>query len=131
MHVKLLLEKARRQLSIRPFVKFGSCYYPSGGKNFYSRYVDWDENGRSKRNLKPLSILELYKWESRADGWLDADGRPADLEAQTISDEDLINTSAWDSLNPTREEAHGDLGNEGITVDRWYHRAAMVLQPPR
>lgn len=107
-----------------------SDYYPSTREKFYSREVDWDESGRSKRNLKPLSILELYEWESVADGWTDADGQRMELEKQSLKDEELVYTSTWDSVNPSREEAHGYLGNEGIEVDRWYHRAAMVVLPP-
>lgn len=54
--------------------------------------MKWDEDGRSKRNLKPLSILELYECESVADGWLDADGKSVGRKAQPISDEEPIYT---------------------------------------
>ncbi len=56
---------------------------------------------------------------------------PAPLSVAKVKPEELICTSAWDSVPPSREEVHGYLGNEGLTIDRWYHRAAMVVLRPK
>ena len=76
-------------------------------------------------------MSELYEWSMTLDGWVDANGNPAPLSVAKVKPEELICTSAWDSVPPSREEVHGYLGNEGLTIDRWYHRAAMVVLRPK
>jgi hypothetical protein len=106
-------------------------YYLATGSSFYSRNTEWDEAGRSKRNIQPMRMNELYEWSMTLDGWVDAHGTPAPLRQAKVKPEELICTVAWDSVIPSREEVHGYLGNEGLTIDRWYHRAAMVVLPPK
>ncbi len=105
-------------------------YYEEIGETFYSRDTEWDEHGRSdKRNVKPMPMNELYEHSTTVDGWIDASGRRASLGATNVQPHEIISTAAWDSLTPSREEVNGYLGNEGLTIDRWYHRAAMVVWP--
>lgn len=61
--------------------------------------------------------------------WLDASGAPASYEGLYVSDGELCTTTANDELEPFESEYQGFMGNYGDTLDRWYHRAAVVLWP--
>ena len=105
-------------------------YYEPIGAKFYSRDTEWDEEGRSgNKNVKPMPMNELYEFSTTVDGWIDASGTRASLGVAKVEPHEIISTSDWDSLTPSREEVSGYLGNEGLTIDRWYHRAAMVVWP--
>ncbi len=105
-------------------------YYEDFKETFYSRDTEWDEHGRSdKRNVKPMPMNELYEHSTTVDGWIDANGKKTSLGVANVQPHEIISTAAWDSLTPSREEVSGYLGNEGLTIDRWYHRAAMVVWP--
>jgi len=105
-------------------------YYETIGEKFYSRDTEWDEEGRSgKRNVKPMPMNELYEHSTTVDGWIDSSGTRASLGVAKVEPREIISTADWDSLTPSREEVSGYLGNEGLTIDRWYHRAAMVVWP--
>lgn len=61
--------------------------------------------------------------------WLDADGESADHEPMKIKAGELRFTVAWDARQPFKSEYEGYMGNWGDTLERWYHRAAVVLWP--
>lgn len=106
-------------------------YYVPTRSNFYSRDTERDEHGRSKRNVQPMRMNALYEYSMKLDGWIDARGNPESRSVAKVKPDELVCTAAWDSVHPSREEVHGYLGNEGLTIDRWYHRAAMVVLPPK
>jgi hypothetical protein len=75
-------------------------------------------------------LIELQSTEVVLRHWLDADGKPSrDLAPSPIADDDVCFTRQSVELNPFRSEHEGYMGNYGNTVDRWYHRAAVVLWP--
>lgn len=49
--------------------------------------------------------------------------------AQGIGQDEVCWTTESDDLKPYAYEYEGYMGNYGNTVDRWYHRAAVVLWP--
>jgi hypothetical protein len=46
-----------------------------------------------------------------------------------VSDAEICFTTANDALEPFESNYEGYMGNYGDTLDRWYHRAAVVLWP--
>jgi hypothetical protein len=46
-----------------------------------------------------------------------------------VADHELCYTKASVAMKPFQSEHEGYMGNYGNTVDRWYHRAAVVLWP--
>jgi hypothetical protein len=74
------------------------------------------------------ALVELYDTEIQLRHWIATDGR---LEAMTagVDSDEVCDTKASVELQPYRSEHEGYMGNEGNTVDRWYHRAAVVLWP--
>ena len=60
--------------------------------------------------------------------WVALDGR-ADAVSGTVDVDEVCNTKDSSDLDPFASEHEGYMGNYGNTVDRWYHRAAVVLWP--
>lgn len=61
--------------------------------------------------------------------WLDADNRDVAAEAGGVADHELCFTRASSECTPFESEYQGYMGNYGNTLDRWYHRAAVVMWP--
>src|SRR5204862_2194289 len=60
--------------------------------------------------------------------WVGTVGRPRAMSVSVDGDE-LCYTKPSVELEPFESEHEGYMGNYGNTVDRWYHRAAVVLWP--
>lgn len=69
------------------------------------------------------SDVELRHWIG-----LGARARPEAISAYVSRDE-LCDTRPSSDLKPFQSEYEGYMGNYGNTMDRWYHRAAVVLWP--
>jgi hypothetical protein len=60
--------------------------------------------------------------------WIGANGRPKAFSTG-VGDDELCYTKPSVELEPFKSEHEGYMGNYGNTVDRWYHRAAVVMWP--
>ncbi|MCB9656010.1 MAG: 2OG-Fe(II) oxygenase [Sandaracinaceae bacterium] len=61
--------------------------------------------------------------------WLGRDGRACDARGGHVRSHELCFNKASDELTPFHVDHEGWQGNYGNTVERWYHRAALVLWP--
>ncbi|MDO4682021.1 MAG: 2OG-Fe(II) oxygenase [Lautropia sp.] len=61
--------------------------------------------------------------------WLDAEGRRMDFAASHVTDAEICMTTGHEELVPYHADYEGYMGNYGNTLDRWYHRAALVMWP--
>lgn len=72
--------------------------------------------------------IELIDSDIELRHWV---GSSARLEAITgvVDFDEVCYTKPSRDLQPFRSEHQGYMGNEGSTLDRWYHRAAVALWP--
>ena len=68
------------------------------------------------------SEIELRNWVALASK------KPAAISS-AVGDEELCYTRPSADMNPFQSEYTGYMGNWGNTLDRWYHRAAIVIWP--
>ncbi|GBP66722.1 hypothetical protein EVAR_50101_1 [Eumeta japonica] len=61
--------------------------------------------------------------------WRDENNQPLQYDTYTAYQRDICWSKHNNSLEPYEVENSGYTGNEGITEERWYERAAMVLWP--
>jgi hypothetical protein len=73
-------------------------------------------------------LTELIDSDIELRHWIGPGKRPGAVAAGVSADE-LCYTRPSAELEPFESEHEGYMGNEGNTVDRWYHRAAVVLWP--
>ncbi|MEZ4296498.1 MAG: 2OG-Fe(II) oxygenase [Polyangiaceae bacterium] len=80
-----------------------------------------DEDGRA--------LVDLVSTDIELRHWIGADGHARKGHSLVVSDGDVCFTEASVDMAPFKSEYEGYTGNYGNTVDRWYHRAAVVLWP--
>jgi len=73
-------------------------------------------------------LTELLESEIELRHWVGAGEWPEAISA-SVADHELCYTKASVAMKPFKSEHEGYMGNYGNTVDRWYHRAAVVLWP--
>lgn len=59
--------------------------------------------------------------------WINRQGEPVSLKAFTPANNEICWTGANNNLEPYQSEYESWQGNYGNTLDRWYHRAAIIL----
>jgi hypothetical protein len=87
-------------------------------------YRDEDDDDDAAHTLTDLLVDDV---ELRH--WIGPDGRVAPGISATPSDEEICFTRPSVELDPFKSEYEGYMGNSGNTMERWYHRAAVVLWP--
>ena len=100
-----------------------------GGR--WSRYEDWGDRG-SGGPVDPsaeFELEELIDSEITLDSWIDPrDGRLKQV-GLPLDGSEVCESTPVDELAPYAAEYEGYMGNWGNTLDRWYHRGAVVIWP--
>ena len=94
--------------------------------------MDYDEYSsyRSNRNYSDQEKAEpsyIMDTEVVLKHWIDQDGKKIDMHDFAVDNASLCYTGDNEMLEPYNSEFEGWCGNYGNTLDRWYHRAAIVL----
>jgi predicted 2-oxoglutarate/Fe(II)-dependent dioxygenase YbiX len=84
---------------------------------------DYDETGTD------YEMGEIYDWSLSADHWSDRQGHKVRLGEIGLDESEIVADQALDEAEPNREDFEGYTGNAGMTLKRWYHRAAVVIWP--
>jgi hypothetical protein len=64
-----------------------------------------------------------------AEHFSDAEGAPLSFGCIPLSDDELVARQPLKAGEPDKEDFEGYTGNAGMTLDRWYYRAAVVIWP--
>ena len=89
---------------------------------------DADDGASVDGSKASPELIELHDWEVELRHFVDAQGKAGAASGYVLESE-LCYTKPSIDLNPFKSEHEGYMGNWGNTVDRWYHRAAVVLWP--
>jgi hypothetical protein len=105
---------------------------PMRGRSYRRGWDDFDDdfdhyggedNDSDDDDVTPSDLIdseiELRSWAGR---------KPAAI-ASAVRDEELCYSRPSSDLNPFQSEHTGYMGNWGNTLDRWYHRGAVVIWP--
>ncbi len=77
-----------------------------------------------------MGIVEVFYVRHWLDGWVDRDGSRLPLLAETpLASGELLPSGALDDAKPDWQRLHETSGNEGVSLDRAYRRAALVIWP--
>jgi 2OG-Fe(II) oxygenase superfamily len=74
-----------------------------------------------------LDIGETYEDELSGNEWTDAGGKKQPWGDIAFDLSAIVSSEPIDDWKPTSEEYEGYTGNAGNTLDRWYHRSAIVV----
>jgi hypothetical protein len=79
------------------------------------------------RPRREITIGETYEDHLSGDQWTDLQGNKQPWGAIAFDPKTIVSSIPLDDWTPTSEEFEGYTGNAGNTLDRWYHRSALVL----
>lgn len=91
------------------------------------RYYDEDDDGASSGNEPEPG--ELIDDSITLQHWINTDDTVMALRDSRVDDDELCYTIATKDCIPFESEYEGYTGNAGNTIDRWYHRAAVIMWP--
>ena len=98
-------------------------------RDWYDDYDDDDDDDGSSDSEREYEIQELIDSEVTLTHWTGPDGTRLE-ETSLFARGDQVCASTPDGdLEPYSSEYEGYMGNWGNTLDRWYHRAAVVVWP--
>ena len=86
-----------------------------------------DETASGKAN--DYELVDLIESDVELRHFVDLKGNAASGMSVEPTDAEICFTRASDELDPFKSEHEGYMGNYGNTVDRWYHRAAVIMWP--
>ncbi len=113
----------------------------SEDEDYYSsRHRSWEsdeEDEDSEEEDADSAADDTYVLQDLIDGnvelkhWIDARGTPVRKPSAFVYEDEICWTRATDEFRPFSSEYEGYMGNYGNTLDRLYHRAAIVLTSHR
>jgi hypothetical protein len=107
---------------------------PTGGYDYdsYSRrygYDDEEDEEDSEEHDSEYEMTEEIDSSLVAEHFSGPDGKPLAFGQIPLLDAEIVAAKPLQEGEPDKEEFEGYTGNAGMTLERWYHRAAIVLWP--
>jgi hypothetical protein len=99
------------------------------------RYYDDDdydaayEHGADAARDRKYEINELIDSEVTLTHWTGPDGTRLEETSLSVRDAETCASTPSGDLEPYESQYEGYMGNWGNTLDRWYHRGAIVVWP--
>jgi predicted 2-oxoglutarate/Fe(II)-dependent dioxygenase YbiX len=93
--------------------------------DYYDEYDD--EYADTSDSEREYEIQDLINSEIRLTHWTGPDGARLEEISLSLRDGEVCASTPSGDLAPYSQQYEGYMGNYGNTLDRWYHRAAVVV----
>ena len=103
-------------------------YSYRGGYRGYHRSDVEDEDDHDETG-GDYEMGEIHDHSLSANHWSDHHGKKVPLCEIHLDEEDIVSEAPMDDGDPNSEDFEGFTGNAGMTLERWYYRAAIVIWP--
>lgn len=90
---------------------------------------DESENDNENAHGGEYTMVEVFESSLTAEQFSDASGRPLLYGKMPLESTEIVSEMSLDEGTPDKEDFEGYTGNAGMTLDRWYHYAAVLLWP--
>ncbi|SNQ51048.1 2OG-Fe(II) oxygenase [Frankia canadensis] len=100
-------------------------YYGNRGRG----YRDDGEEDEDTDDPADLEIQELIESTVMLTHWTGPDGDRLEATSLDVGEDEVCASTGTDDFEPYTSDYEGYMGNWGNTLDRWYHRAAIVVWP--
>jgi hypothetical protein len=100
-----------------------------GYEGFDDDYDDDDDEYSDGASDSEYDIQDLIDSEVTLTHWTGPDGTRLEETSLYVDGDDVCASTQTGDLEPYSSEYEGYMGNWGNTLDRWYHRAAVVVWP--
>jgi hypothetical protein len=104
----------------------------SGYRGRYGWHGDdeeWDDDLDAAGGTGDYDLEELMESEVELDSWLAPGSDRVEPVQLAIADDCVCASTPPGELEAYRSEYEGNMGNYGNTLDRWYHRGAVIVWP--
>lgn len=126
-----VLARAAQQAGCQAYVAL-LTHWQSGSVDYNS--IDYDDYGwgSRRRRVAPdesgAEFEEVYDESMSLSHWFDTAGHKQPFLTLGLEENEIISdVPAKD--RPFRQEVHEATGNEGVSMERWYHQAVVVIWP--
>jgi predicted 2-oxoglutarate/Fe(II)-dependent dioxygenase YbiX len=92
-------------------------------------YDDDEYSGGASDSEREYEIQDLVDSEVALTHWTGPDGTRLEETSLYVDGREVCASTQTGDLEPYSSEYEGYMGNWGNTLDRWYHRAAVVVWP--
>jgi len=93
----------------------------------YNRYATSRYEEDDYQDDENYLLHELIDWDIGFKHGFDENKKPVDYQGLKVCHSEICWTKATNELDPFESEYEGYMGNYGNTMDKWYHRAAIIL----
>jgi hypothetical protein len=100
-----------------------------GGRYGRRGWYRHDDELKKDRGAAEYELIELVTTDVELRHWVGPDGLVVPGISSKPASNEVCSTRASAEMDPFKSEHEGNMGNYGNTVDRWYHRAALVIWP--
>lgn len=90
-------------------------------------YWNDDDDENEDAGATGYELIELIESQVELKNWCTTSGETFDGSGIAVDSGELFWTKAVDEYEPFESDYEGYMGNYGNTLDRWYHRAAIIL----
>ncbi|NCF17798.1 MAG: hypothetical protein GWP63_06110 [Haliea sp.] len=103
--------------------------YSHGWNNGYHWGDDDEEDEEDEEGQRTSEYWmgEILESSLSVDHWSDRDGRKIKFGEIPLLESEIIADVALDAGDPSEEDFEDYTGNAGMTLERWYYRAAVVI----
>ncbi len=103
--------------------------YGSRRRYLHREYDDDEQDDTVAAGDSKYTMGEIYDYSLTANHWSNRDGKKVSFGKIPMEENEIVPPDALTDTDPNREDFEGYTGNAGMTLERWYHRAAIVLWP--
>ncbi|MDE2156191.1 MAG: 2OG-Fe(II) oxygenase [Xanthomonadaceae bacterium] len=127
------LRRAAERLDAEIFLVLADVHETWSAEDDYQDRGHWDyaedDEDQADDEAGDPALGELIDSDIELRHWIAPDGSELASDANGVAHGELCFTRSSADCTPFRSEHEGYMGNYGNTVDRWYHRAAVVMWP--
>ncbi|MEA2463051.1 MAG: hypothetical protein QOJ98_798 [Acidobacteriota bacterium] len=110
-----------------------AAWYPSPGRAWRDSWDDVDGDDDPDANggdddVDPI-LTDLIDSDIELRNWVASESKKPAAISSAVRDGELCYTRPLADMSPFQSDYTGFVGNWGNTLDRWYHRAAIVMWP--
>lgn len=99
-----------------------------GGRGYRRRYDDEEEGEDDEGGSDDYEVIEVLDSSLTLGHWSDAGGHRPTFGEMAVEEHEVVPRDSLTKVKP-EQDVSGYTGNEGLTMERWYRHAAVVLWP--
>jgi len=100
-------------------------HYRNRGDRSWHAVEEDDEDGLESE----YEMGEIFDTSLGLNHWSDQEGRNVAFGEMRLDETEIVTEVPMDEGKPSEENFEEYTGNEGMTLERWYHRAAVIIWP--